>query len=807
LAVTLPVLLAGFSGGDSLLAAGPADRPLVIGGDRNYPPFEYIDESGHPAGYNVDLTRAIARETGLNVEIRLGLWTERVQALAEGRIDALQGMFFTPGRDRTFDYSTSHMVNQYVAVVRRGEREPPSDLDHMTHLRIAVENGDVAVELLRENGLESNIHALADQEAALLAVLAGESDCALVTRVTALHLIRANNWQDLLEVGSRPMYSGDYAYAVRDGNKALLAHFSEGLRILEESGEYRRIQEKWLGMYEEESLSLEKLLRYALFVLIPLALIFAGVLLWIWSLRRLVARRTRELHANEAFQRAMIACSPVALYSTDQDGKVLSWNQSAERVFGWRADELIGRPLPIVPEDRLDEFRALREQVISGGSFFNKELERLRKDGSRIPLSLSVAPIQGENGEVLGIMGAAEDLTERRKAEAERVKLQEQLQQARKMESIGHLAGGVAHDFNNILQAISGNVWLLREQLREGDEAQEFVRGINDAVERASSLTRQLLAFARKQTINPKVVDLNHTVEEMLKMLGRLIGENIELNWHPKAGLWRVKVDPGQIDQALANLCVNARDAIEGSGVITIETDNVIINAQHSSGDLEVMPGDYVMLVVSDNGCGMERDVIKKIFDPFFTTKELHKGTGLGLATVYGIIRQNGGFINVYSEPGKGSTFKIYLPRHLGDDEAAETPPAQAPTRGHDELILLVEDEPSIRAITGRMLEGLGYTVLLAGTPQEAIELASRQPGAIRLLLTDVILPQMNGRELADQLRVIFPELRTVFMSGYTANVIAHQGVLKAGIHFLAKPFSVADLAAKVREALDQPDA
>jgi CheY-like chemotaxis protein len=326
---------------------------------------------------------------------------------------------------------------------------------------------------------------------------------------------------------------------------------------------------------------------------------------------------------------------------------------------------------------------------------------------------------------------------------------------------------------------------------------------IRKAAERSADLTRQLLAFARKQTVAPKVLDLNETVAGMLNMLQRLIGEDIHLNWQPGADLWPVKVDPSQIDQIVANLCVNARDAISGVGKITIETGNSALDEDYCAHHTGSVPGKYVLLTMSDDGCGMDKETLSHLFEPFFTTKGMGKGTGLGLATVYGIVKQNSGYINIDSEPGQGTTFTIYLPRNTDKSEQAWTEGAAEPNlRGH-ETILLVEDEPTILELTMEMLTTQGYTVLAASTPGEAIRLAREHAGKIHLLLTDVVMPEMNGRDLANNLLSLYPHLKRLFMSGYTADVISNHGVLDEGVNFIQKPFSMQALAAKVRKVLD----
>jgi two-component system, cell cycle sensor histidine kinase and response regulator CckA len=411
-----------------------------------------------------------------------------------------------------------------------------------------------------------------------------------------------------------------------------------------------------------------------------------------------------------------------------------------------------------------------------------------------------VSPNLSESVVKLVAIRAAGEL-ERRDTEAEKANLQSQLMQAQKMESVGRLAGGVAHDFNNMLGVILGHVDLAQDQINPADPLYDDLSEVKKAAQRSADLTRQLLAFARKQTVSPKIMDLNETVEGLFKMLRRLIGEDIDLVWLPGKGLWPVKIDPSQVDQILANLTVNARDAIDGVGRITIETGNTVLDEGYCADHMGFIPGSYVILSVSDNGCGMNQEIQEHIFEPFYTTKGVGQGTGLGLATIYGIVKQNSGFINVYSEPGRGTTFRIYFPQYSGKVGAIDSDKVQALQQGV-ETILLVEDESAILRLGKRMLERLGYRVLAAGTPGEALRLAEQNPGVIDLLMTDVVMPEMNGRDLARRLLSLYPDIKRLFMSGYTADVIAHHGVLDEGVYFIQKPFSKAELSAKVREAL-----
>jgi PAS domain S-box-containing protein len=483
----------------------------------------------------------------------------------------------------------------------------------------------------------------------------------------------------------------------------------------------------------------------------------------------------------------------------DKDGDACDYryvevNSAFARILGLRRDQIIGkRYKELVPVDTTRWLDVYGDVARTGTpqtfEFYSPEYKKHFE-------TYSYRPIEGQ------VTVIVMDITERKTAEMERQKLQAQLNQAQKMESVGRLAGGVAHDFNNMLGVIFGHVEMAMYKVDPDHPLFADLQGIQKAAKRSADLTRQLLAFARKQIIAPKVLDLNETVEGMLKMLRRLIGEDIDLAWLPGAGLLPVKVDPSQIDQVLANLCVNSRDAVAGVGKITIETADVTFDTEYCANNPGVSPGDYVLLAVSDNGCGMDKEIRDKLFEPFFTTKEVGKGTGLGLSTVYGIVKQNSGFINVYSEPGRGTTIKIYLPRHKGmAEQVQQEGPAEPVVRGH-ETILLVEDDPDMLAMTTMLLQRQGYTVLAASRPSEAMRLAEKHAGEIHLLMTDIVMPEMNGLDLAGKLSPLFPNLKQLFVSGYTANVIAHHGILEEGVHFLQKPFSQKDLAIKIRETL-----
>ncbi len=521
------------------------------------------------------------------------------------------------------------------------------------------------------------------------------------------------------------------------------------------------------------------------------------------SLERQVAERTAELREREEKFRELVETISDVIFEVDGRGGITYVSPAGARIWGGELGDVVGRNFMelVHPEDR--EQLALRFAELAKGVERPMVYRFVNKSG-RVLWGRSHSTPIWKDGRFAGARGVLMDITAQKEAEAEKDRLREKLAQARKMESVGRLAGGVAHDFNNMLGVILGYVEMALESLDSSQPLFEDLEEIRKAASRSADLTRQLLAFARRQPIAPRVLDLNETVAGMLRMLQRLIGEDIQLVWSPGSDLWPVRMDPSQIDQVLANLCVNARDAIHGrGGAVAIETSNETLDEAFCERNPGFAPGAYVRLTVRDDGRGMDEETLDNLFEPFFTTKAVGRGTGLGLATIYGIVKQNEGFISAASEPGEGTTFHLYLPRH--SPGAAASPPADSPVLPEQgrEMILLVEDEPTILKMTAMMLGRLGYEVLTAAAPEEAVRLAETHQGRIDLLITDVVMPGMNGRELAENLLALHPGLKRLFMSGYTADVIARHGMIDEGLHFIQKPFSTADLSARVREALE----
>jgi len=1077
-------------------------RRLIVGGDRNLPPYEYLDSLGNAAGLNVDLMRAVAAEVGLDIEIRLGDWSSVRAGLLEGSLDALTGMFYSPERGREFGFTQPHTVVHYVAVVREGEA--PSSLGELEGLSVAVQRSDIMHDHLSENGFDS-LGLSVSQEEALGWVVSGEYDCAVVSRVTALWVMDRTGWE--LTLGKAPILSAEYCFAVRSGNLSLLAELSEGLRVVEETGGYRRIFGKWMASYEEDRpVTLTEALRVSGMVLVPLAFVFLMVVLWVRLLRRQVRSRTLELSRSESLLNTVQEIARFGGWEYDVRADRMFLTRETYRIHGIEADTVssIGRKHIIsslecyYPEDRervqeafarcvetgepyvlecrflshardemwvrtaglavrrngsvvrvvgyiqditreheAEEAERYKDSLLRdmgriaqvGGWEFNPEtgegtwteevalihglspeeatslemglsfykgenrrriLEAVREaseNGTPYDLELELVTSSGEkkwvrtigkpdivDGRAVKIHGSFQDITSVKKSEAriahlnlvlrairdvnqlivretdpmkliekavnlmvehrsyqaallvlvdesrrpvswaggglakqvpgiesmlssgampdcfdllidgdpsvevnreltcgscplakkcrfcsaicspldyigdrfgyltvalqdgiavdeeersllaemtedlayalaairerdariraeeEREEMQHQLLQSQKMEAIGQLAGGVAHDFNNMLQVIMGHAQMIADTCRE-PEAVQNVSEILEGARRASELTRQLLLFSRRQVMSLQTLDFNDLVENMLRMIRRLIGEHIRFEWLPGAAVGSVRADPGMMEQVLMNLCVNARDAMPQGGVLTIETMNVVIDSDYCALHAWARPGRFVLLSVTDSGEGMSREVLDRVFEPFFTTKEEGRGTGIGLATVYGIVKQHDGMISAYSETGKGSLFKVYLP--MTEQKARKVGSRLEGTAvGGTETILLAEDDDLVRDLARTILEKAGYTVLEAVDGQEAVSVFQANP-SVDLLILDVIMPRLGGHDALDRIREIRPDIPALFSSGYSENAIHTNFVLHKGLALVQKPYSADVLLRAVRKALD----
>ncbi len=508
-----------------------------------------------------------------------------------------------------------------------------------------------------------------------------------------------------------------------------------------------------------------------------------------WSNQQLFDYRTRLA--------AIVDSSEDAIIGKDLNGTITAWNKGAEHIYGYNSGEVLGHSISIiVPKDQPDEIPSILAAIRRGEVVEQYEAVRIGKDGRRLNISLSVSPIRDSEDQIVGASAIGRDITEQKRA-------QDQLRQAQKMEAVGRLAGGVAHDFNNILGVISACSEFLRDRVENGSQAAQFVDNLRKAAERGAALTRQLLVFSRKQIVQTQVLNLNTRLQEVSRLLRPLMGDDVEIVISPRSGDVFVEADPGQLDQVVMNLAVNARDAMPGGGKLILETKLVQFDADLARLHYPMTVGTYVLLAVSDTGTGMDELTLQRIFEPFFTTKEIGKGTGLGLATVYGIVKQAGGSIWVYSEPGRGTTFKIYLPsaeEKVG--MAVEQQPEAAAPRHEGTTILLVEDDEMFGSLTRQMLEEHGYRVVTAADGKSALETVAASDGSVKLVLTDVVMRGVSGPELVSRLRKSHPDIRIVYMSGYTGELIADRDVLSSGITLLEKPFTRVALLKAIDTAL-----
>ena len=510
------------------------------------------------------------------------------------------------------------------------------------------------------------------------------------------------------------------------------------------------------------------------------------------------AQRKSENRFKELYDNA-----PVGYHEFDTEGRITRVNRTELEMLGYTKEEMFGRYIWdfIVEEVSPKSVKAKLTGQLPPDPAFERTFRR--KDGTIFPALIQERLLRDDKGRIIGIRSTIQDISERKRIEDQMNNLQEQLRQSQKMEAIGRLAGGIAHDFNNLLTIIKGYSQLSLHDLKESDPLRENLQEIQSATQQATNLTRQLLAFSRRQILEPKVLDLNALLKDLDKMLLRIIGEDIELATLLADDLWRVKIDPGQFEQIILNLVVNAKDAMPSGGKLTIETANVELDEEYAHAHIGVIPGRYVRLSVTDTGAGMPQAIKEKIFEPFFTTKQL--GTGLGLSTVYGIVNQSGGTIWVYSEPGHGTTLKIYLLRVEEELDILQRQEETDPSPRGNETVLLVEDDQSVRSLAYRILHQQGYTILEAANGEEALRLAQEHAGEkIDLLFTDVVMPHVSGKELADQLKLLRPDIKVLYTSGYTDNAIVHHGVLEPGTHILQKPYSPKSLLQKVREVLDK---
>ncbi|WP_300674606.1 transporter substrate-binding domain-containing protein [Desulfoluna sp.] len=840
-----------------LMADAEAGRSLRVGIFQNYP-LVFQDDQGTARGIYIDLLEEIAKKENWTLIYVPDTWNNCLENLRSGRIDLMTSITSTQERKAYLHFSRENVLMMWGQVYTRKDLSIQTILD-MQGLRVAILKGGINginfKKLIGTFNVRCDIIPFNTYAEIFQSLASGQVDAGVVNNVSGKAL------EETYGLTSSPILFNPFSllFAVPAGtDDHLLTILDKHLKTWKQDkgSFYYTTLKAWYGKTEATKTMMPPWVFYLLG-----GGCFLVMVLFVWmrllnhqvkththdltqtntQLKKEITERQRaedNLRVSNKRYLSLFENSPVPLWEEDfseihrhlekikneihtdlrthfsespsellacaQKIKIMNVNQATLDLHqANEKEELLGNLDRIFTKKSLEVFKEEVLALAEGKTEYESEAEVKTLNGDILQILLRLKIDYEQENTVRGLL-ATPNITERKRGEAEREKLKNQLLHAQKMESVGRLAGGVAHDYNNALSVIIGFTELAMDHGPPSGPLHDHLTEVIKAAKHATEITRQLLAFARKQAIAPISIDLNHSIEGMLKMLRRLIGEDIELLWRPSEPLWALKMDPSQIDQILANLCVNARDAIKDTGTITLETGTTTLDELYCQAHAGFVPGDYVVLVVSDTGCGMEKEVLDNIFDPFFTTKEVDEGTGLGLATVYGIVKQNKGLVSVYSEPNRGTTIRIFLRRHTETPAPHQSEASDHIPSAHGETILLVEDDLAILKLAQKTLEILGYQVLTAAKPNLALEQAKTYTHNIDLLITDVIMPVMNGHELATKLRPLYPAISVLYMSGYTADVIAHHGVLDTGVHFIQKPFSKMGMAKAIRSALDE---
>ncbi|HEX9011287.1 MAG TPA: transporter substrate-binding domain-containing protein [Holophagaceae bacterium] len=796
-AFCLPTLLA---------LAGTAPRKVVVGINRDYPPYEYLDASGRPAGYDVDLLRALAEVEDLQLEFRADTWDGTLQAFRSGRLDMLAGMLHSQAREAFADFSTPHLVVHYSIFVRHGDRGIGGESDLPGH-RVLVERGSQMDDHLRASGLGAFLEPVDSEPEALRRLAAGQGDAAVAPQLEGLVLAK----QDHLPIQSvgGPLFTRQLCFATRKGDAELLFRLNTGLAILNQTGRYAELYQGWFGHLEPDPREGRALARRALAILGIVAAALILVAIWNRSLRRQVTQATARLHqANqeirdrEAHLDAVIQNLPVAIFGKDprRNYEFTLWNARSEQIFGFGKAEVLGRSdHDLFPMRQAAFFRAKDEEVVRSGRILDIPEERvLSRSLGEIILHTRKVPLFDATGTPILLLGISEDITDQRTME-------EALRQAQKLESLGVLAGGIAHDFNNLLTAILGNLGLAGLHAPEGHPARPFLRSAEATTLRAAELTRQMLAYSGKGVFEVRPVDLNQAAGEMASLLKVSISKKVALRFQFAEGLPAIEADAAQLQQVVMNLVTNASEAIgEEEGEILLATGRAELDAAQAAAlhpGSPIPPGPYVFLRVEDSGAGMTPEVLSRIFDPFFTTK--FSGRGLGLSAMLGILRAHHAGIGIRTEPGRGTEFSLYFPESYPVAPPAAAPSGSPPPLRGRGTILIADDEPEVRATTAAVLREAGFEVLEAADGQEAVELWQRGAERIRAVLMDLTMPRMDGRSAAQAILAVDPRVRILLTSGFPAD---SEPRLAAGAElagFLPKPYQSKDLLAALQRALE----
>jgi len=794
----------------SILAPSSKSR-IIIGGDYNYPPYEYLDKNGQPTGYNVELTRAIAKHLGIDVDIQLASWAETRNKLYNNEIDLIQGMFYSAERDKTIDFTTAHAVVNHVAVGRK-EAKLVDNIEDLVGKVVVVMNGDIMHELALSVGLEKQLILVDTQQEALQMVSNGTADYALLAKVPALYWIKKEHITNLY-VGHKTMVSLEYCYASLPENRLLLERFSAGLTDLEAEGEYREISQKWLGVYDESN-TRENTVKYALIIFIPLLALLLLSILWARTLRKKVDARTEDLRleairfkeSEERF-RTLVNTIPDLIWLKDTDGVFLACNRMFERLLGADETTILGKTdYDFVDKELADSFREFDKIAMQKGApSYNEEWVTFADDGSRALLDTTKVPLFDSSNHLIGILGVARNITKRKQIEEQRLALEEQLRQKSKIEAIGLLAGGMAHNFNNNLSIILGNLELLNFCISGNPEAVEYVKNAKTGVERSRELIQQIMSYSRTGKRTKEPISLRDITNETLNLLKATVPSTVFIQYQPLSDDERaiIHASATSMQELLLNLCNNALHAMNDKGILTISMDHVEVRQKDIPYQFPFcFPGRFVRLCVKDTGSGIKKDLLDRIFDPFFTTKGVNEGTGMGLSTAHGIIKEMGGMIKVTSVLGQGTTFEIFFPLRNETPVVETEKPKESQLKGN-ERILIVDDDQMIAEIEDKMLTANGYKVTTMTDSFLALKLFKDNPEHFDLVMTDLAMPILTGNELIKEILKINPDFPTIICTG-NSNKIDPDEIKWFGVKaLLVKPVSLEELLRTVRQVLN----
>jgi two-component system sensor histidine kinase EvgS len=776
---------------------------IIVVSDDNYPPYVMRDSGGAIRGILVDQWKLWEKKTGIAVTLIAMDWGEAQRYMAGGHADVIDTMFLTEERTKLYDFSRP-WARIEVPVFFHRNVSGIGDAQSLHGFTVGVKEGDAAVDFLKSRGV-TTLELFPSYEAIVRAAAEGEIRVFCVDSPPAKYFLYKYNLEQEFR-STAPLYAGEFHRAVRKGNTALLRTVEEGFAKIS-AGEYASIERKWTGT---PVLLPREVFRPLLYGATGGGLLALALILWIYTLRRQVASRTVQLRGtleaqrqSEAQFRLLAENANDVIWTMDESGGFTYVSPSVRKLLGYTPSEILAQSLEeVLTETSLPVVQHVMKQFdgvfTEGIRFFNIppiEVETKRKDDSTVWTETIVTPLLDKDGRLHGILGVSRDISERKQREEEQHTLDVQMQQTQKLESLGRLAGGIAHDFNNMLQVILGFCSMMKGYPDDKNAILNDLRVIEEAAQRAASLTQQLLAFSRKQVVQPKVFDLGELVKQSEKMLSRVLGEDIALTAVLGKEAACVRADDAQMQQVILNLALNARDAMPEGGRITISTENVAL-LEAIGHELPV--GDYVRLIVHDTGHGMDSSTMDHLFEPFFTTKGLGKGTGLGLSIVYGIVKKWGGDIRVESEVGVGTTFTIHLPRIFESTDDIKAHTGEESQHG-SASILLVEDEVSVRRLVRTILEKAGYTVTEAESGEEAIRVCRTHSEGFDLLITDIVLTGIHGPGVADAVRELFPEVLAIFMSGYADKGDAPR---PNDVPILLKPFSAPTLLDQVGKIL-----